>query len=234
MKKIWKILVFIFLLFIILGCVGNNKSDNKIKESTEQPKVAASPTEKSTSTLQKNNESEENNITLKNVTAHKNSDSKMDETTQEEYQKALAKQEAEETAEPIETSTLEETSISKKTEISTTAQLSETKKNELIKIVKDYYGSDEVEVIYISPKDQSSTGLIMVTYYLKNVPAKKTLENDLTDIVIVSKQIAEESGIINPNVNVAAMLEDGTTSLGVGNYYSSNGKTDIHVENLNA
>ncbi|AKB50820.1 hypothetical protein MSBRW_1567 [Methanosarcina barkeri str. Wiesmoor] len=156
----------------------------------------------------------------------------MDETTQEEYQKALAKQEAEETAEPIETSTLEETSTSKKTEISTTAQLSETKKNELIKIVKDYYGSDEVEVIYISPKDQSSTGLIMVTYYLKNVPAKKTLENDLTDIVIVSKQIAEESGIINPNVNVAAMLEDGTTSLGVGN--SSNGKTDIHVENLNA
>ncbi|HWQ49307.1 MAG TPA: Ada metal-binding domain-containing protein [Methanosarcina sp.] len=141
-----------------------------------------------------------------------------------------AKQEAEETAEPEETPGLEETSVSGETQISgSTMQLSEAKKNELIGIVKEYSGSDEIEVMYISPKDSSSTGLVSVTYYLDFPPSKEKLESDLAAILILSQSIAKESGITNdPSVNAVAMLRDGT-GLGTGNYYSSTGKTDIVV-----
>jgi hypothetical protein len=149
------------------------------------------------------------------------------DSTEDEYKEALAKQEAEKVAEP------EETHVPGETEMSTTMQLSQTKKNDLIEIVKKYYGSDEVEVQYISPTESSPTGVMYVTYYLDVAPPKSTLENDLSGIVVASKSIAEESGITNPNVNVVAMLTDRTTSLGVGNYDSSSGRTDIHVEDIN-
>jgi hypothetical protein len=148
------------------------------------------------------------------------------DSTEDEYKEALAKQEAEKVAEP------EETHVPGETEMSTTMQLSQTKKNDLIEIVKKYYGSDEVEVQYISPTESSPTGVMYVTYYLDVAPPKSTLENDLSGIVVASKSIAEESGITNPNVNVVAMLTDKTTPLGVGNYYSSSGSTDINVEDI--
>lgn len=156
-----------------------------------------------------------------------------EDSTEDEYQEALAKQEAEEAAEPEVTPESEETPVSGKTEISTTMQLSEIKKNELIGIIKEYYGADEVEVHYSSPTESSPTGLMRVTYYLNVSPSKSTLEDDLTGLVITSKNVAEESGIINPDVNVVAMLTGRTTSLGVGNYDSSSGRTDIHVEDIN-
>lgn len=146
---------------------------------------------------------------------------------EKEYQEALKKQEAEETEE---TPGLEENSVSEETQISgSTMQLSEAKKNELSGIVKEYSGSDKIEVMYISPKDSSSTGLVSVTYYLDFTPSKDKLESDLAAILIFSQSIAKESGITNdPSVNVVAMLRDGT-GLGTGNYYSSTGKTDIVV-----
>jgi len=158
------------------------------------------------------------------------------EELSDEYKSKLKEQEADETPEADETSENEEaseadeTSESEDTSMSgTTMQLSESKKAELIGYVKDYSGSDEVEVLYISPKDSSSTGTMMVTYYLDAAPSTDKLESDLTNIVIISRQIAEESGITNPEVNVAAMLGY-ETGLGTGNYYSSTGKTDIFIQ----
>jgi hypothetical protein len=152
------------------------------------------------------------------------------DSIEKEYQEALKKQEAEKTAEPDEIPGLEETSVSGETQISgSTMQLSEAKENELSGIVKEYSGSDKIEVMYISPKDSSSTGLVSVTYYLDFPPSKDKLESDLAAILIFSQSIAKESGITNdPSVNAVAMLRDGT-GLGTGNYYSSTGKTDIVV-----
>ncbi len=45
---------------------------------------------------------------------------------------------------------------------------------------------------------------------------------------IISPSLANESGITNPDVSVCSMMMDGTP-LGIGNYYSSTGKTDIDV-----
>jgi hypothetical protein len=111
----------------------------------------------------------------------------------------------------------------------TTMQLSESKKVELIGYVKEYSGSDEVEVLYMSPTESSPTGLMVISYYLDAAPSTNKLDSDLTNIVIVSRQIAEESGITNPSVNAVAMLRDGT-GLGAGNYYASTGKTDIFIQ----
>jgi hypothetical protein len=70
---------------------------------------------------------------------------------------------------------------------------------------------------------------MMVNYYLDVAPSTDKLESDLNDIVISSKNVAQESGITNPDVSVAAMLKDGT-GLGTGNYDASTGKTDIFIQ----
>lgn len=215
--------------------------------------IEETPESEETSVHAETPESEEEITKLEDASYDKNSESKgevvsledakienlieediEEDSTEDEYQEALAKQEAEEAAEPEVTPESEETPVSEETQISgSTMQLSEAKKNELIGIIKEYYGADEVEVHYYSPTKTSPTGLMEVTYYLNVAPPKSTLEDDLTGLVITSKNVAEKSGIINPNVNVAAMLTDGTTSLGVGNYDSSSGRTDIHVEDIN-
>src|SRR5665647_707797 len=111
-------------------------------------------------------------------------------------------------------------------------QFSEIKKEELIENVKKISGSDDVEVDYSLPRDSSSTGFLAVTFYLDVPPNKDKLENDLADIVTVSRQAAKESGITTPDINVVAMLKDETTPLGVGNYFSITGKTYVRVEDI--
>lgn len=113
-----------------------------------------------------------------------------------------------------------------------TMQFSEIKKEELIENVKKISGSDDVEVNYSLPRDSSSTGFLAVTFYLDIPPNKDKLENDLADIVTVSRQAAKESGITTPDINVVAMLKDVITPLGVGNYYSVTGNTHMHVEDI--
>lgn len=126
--------------------------------------------------------------------------------------------------------TLEETPVSdNKEESVTTMQFSESKKQELIGLVTEYYNADEVSVIYAPPSDSSAYGLVMVDYYTDATPTQTTLYNDIVDIIIVSKSIAKESGITtDPVVSVCAMMMDGTP-LGIGNYYPSTGQTDVDV-----
>lgn len=243
MKKC--LFVFITVLFILLaaGCSSDSSDDKQGNSnisadssnegysngSLDSDSLATKPTEISTPIIEETPNSGEKNTKLEDA---KSEDSTEKDSTEEEYQKALAKQESEKAAEPEETPVFEETPVSGETQTSgPTMQLSEAKKNELIGLIKEYYGADEVEVLYIPPKDSSSTGGLIITYYLDVPPSKSTLENDLTGLVITSKQVAKESGITNdPSVNVVAMLTDRTTSLGVGNYYSFTGKTDIQVE----
>jgi hypothetical protein len=152
------------------------------------------------------------------------------EDLEEEYRARLEEQDDEEASENEESSESKEILEDEETPNSgTTMQLSESKKEELTEIVKEYSGSDEVEILYLSPTETSPTGLMMVSYYLDVPPSKDKLEGDLAAIVRSSKQIAEESGITNPSVNAVAMLRDGT-GLGVGNYYASTGMTDIFVQ----
>lgn len=252
-----------FIVFILLMAASTALPDDTTQVNNQEvgtEAIAATPAEIPASTIEETPESEETSVhaetpeseeeitKLEDASYDKNSESKgevvsledakienlieediEEDSTEDEYQEALAKQEAEEAAEPEVTPVFKETPVSEETQISgSTMQLSEAKKNELIGIIKEYYGADEVEVHYYSP-----TGLMEVTYYLNVAPPKSTLEDDLTGLVITSKNVAEKSGIINPNVNVVAMLTDRTTSLGVGNYDSSSGRTDIHVEDIN-
>jgi hypothetical protein len=109
-----------------------------------------------------------------------------------------------------------------------TSQLSESKKEELIGYMTEHYGADEVSVLFISSSKPSSSGLLTVDYYTDSTPTQTTLNNNLENIIILSKSLAEESGIPNPDVSVCAMMMDGTP-LGIGNYYSSTGETYIDV-----
>ncbi|OEU41047.1 hypothetical protein BGV40_17245 [Methanosarcina sp. Ant1] len=115
--------------------------------------------------------------------------------------------------------TPEETPISK-----TTMQFSESKEEQLIGYVKDYSGSDDVKVTFIP----SEKGMLAVDYYLEVIPDQTKLNDDIASIIILSKSLAGESGIPNPDVSVCAMLKGGKP-LGIGNYYSSTEKTDIDV-----
>lgn len=113
-------------------------------------------------------------------------------------------------------------------ETKTTMQFSESKKEELIGYIKQYYGAKEVTVTFISPSKQSSNGLLAVDYYTDSTLTKTELNDNIASIIILSKSLAGESGIENPDVSVSAMSMD-SQPLGVGNYYSSTGTTDIHV-----
>jgi len=110
----------------------------------------------------------------------------------------------------------------------TTKQFSENKKEELIGYMTEYYGAKEVSVIFIPASNPSSNGLLTVDYYIDPVPTKTDLNDNIANIVILAESLAKESGIDNPDVSVSAMTMDGTP-LGVGNYYSSTGKTYIDV-----
>ena len=107
-------------------------------------------------------------------------------------------------------------------------QFSDSKKEELIGYMTEHYGAKEVKVTFISPSKPSSTGLLAVDYYIDTTPTKTDLNNNITNIVILSESLAEESGIQNPNISVCAMTIDGVP-LGIGNYYSSTGKASIDV-----
>lgn len=110
----------------------------------------------------------------------------------------------------------------------TIVQFSESKKEELIGYMTEYYGAKEVSIIFIPPSNPSSYGLLTVDYYTDTAPTKTNLNNNIANIVILAESLAKESGITNPDVSVCAMMMDGTP-LGIGNYYSSTGKTDIDV-----
>ena len=107
----------------------------------------------------------------------------------------------------------------------TTLQFSESKQDELIKYTKQY-GAKDVEVAFAQGKN--GNGFVSVIYIVDTIPEANTLNNNMATVLILSRQLAKESGIPNPDVNVIAMLEDGR-GLGVGNYFASTGKTDIDV-----
>lgn len=121
-----------------------------------------------------------------------------------------------------------QTSTSSTDTSGTTSQFSESKKEELIGYITEYYGANEATVIFMPPSDPSSNGLVTVDYYTEVIPAKTDLNGNIANIVILTESLAKESGIQNPDVSVCAMTMDGTP-LGIGNYYSSTGKTDIDV-----
>ncbi|MDR3492459.1 MAG: hypothetical protein P4M12_10565, partial [Gammaproteobacteria bacterium] len=112
----------------------------------------------------------------------------------------------------------------------TTMQLSESKRNELIGYVEQYSGSKEVTVAFI-PSENGGT--FLVDFTLDSVPNSEDLNNDIADIIIASKAVAQESGIQNPDVSVCAKLESGR-GLGLGSYYSSTDKTDIDVSDCHS
>ena len=210
-KKVGKVFLFLIVLGMVMSIFSGGDSAEKntdVKATTitdnevTATKAAETPTEIATP---------------KQVATPEETPTK--EELSDGYKAKLKEQEAEETSEA------DNTQIS-----GTTIQLSESKKEELIGYVKEYSDSDEVKVSFISSSNPSSSsdGLVMVDYYLDVSPTKNDLDSDLASIVILSQSVAKESGITNADVSVVAMLKDGT-SLGVGNYYSSTGKTDIDV-----
>lgn len=244
-KNIVLIIVVIFGLMSALGCSDSDDNSETTIESEdiqtgevkavqeEEPAPAsAEETEVVAETPASDDTEEPKTVTLEEAKAEETPVKNENEDLEEEYRARLEKQK-EETEEEYEDEKYlesEETLENEETPISgTSMQLSESKKEELIEIVKEYSGSDEVEVLYISPTESSPTGLMMVSYYLDFPPSKDKLEDDLTAIVIFSKQIAKESGITNTGVNAVAMLRDGT-GLGAGNYYASTGETDIFIQ----
>lgn len=110
----------------------------------------------------------------------------------------------------------------------TALHFSDSKKKELVGYMTELYNSKEAEVIFIPPSNTSSNGLLSIDYYTDTTPTRNVLNNNIANIVILSESLAEESGILNPNVSVCAMTIDGIP-LGIGNYYSSTGKAIIDV-----
>jgi PEGA domain. len=110
----------------------------------------------------------------------------------------------------------------------TTTQLSESKRNELIGYVKQYTGSTEITATFIPSNDGVRNGLMVVDFYLDEIPNATDLNNNIADIIILSKAMAKESGIQNVDVSVCAAYKTGR-GLGLGSYDSSTGKTNIDV-----
>ena len=229
-KKVGKAFLFLIVLGMVMSIFSGGDSAEKNTD------VKATTINDNEVTATKAAETPTEIATPKQVATPEETPTK--EELSDGYKAKLKEQEAEETPElrklqNEETSEVEETSRIRadNTQISgTTIQLSESKKEELIGYVKEYSDSDEVKVSFISSSNPSSSsdGLVMVDYYLDVSPTKNDLDSDLASIVILSQSVAKESGITNADVSVVAMLKDGT-SLGVGNYYSSTGKTDIDV-----
>lgn len=225
----------VILILLFIGMIGNIFDGNSDDQSSEvqiagvetsgvqKAEVTKTPVETRTpEPVVTETPEKQNTISLEDAMEEETPVKDEKEELEEEYRARLEEQEAEEAPENEET--LEETPTS-----GTKVQFPESKKEELIEFVKEYSGSDEVEVLYIPPTESSSTGLMMVSYYFDFPPSKDKLEDDLNAIVLFSRQIAEKSGITNTGVNAVAMLRDGT-GLGLGNYYASTGKTDILVQ----
>ncbi|AKB25757.1 hypothetical protein MSMTP_2288 [Methanosarcina sp. MTP4] len=104
-----------------------------------------------------------------------------------------------------------------------TIKFPEEKKEELVEILKTHYEVKDARVIFV-PKTKS----LMVDYYVDNIPAETDLYDDIVGIIIISKSIATESGITNPNVVVGALSLD-ETLLGQGYYYSSTDETNVDI-----
>ena len=222
-KKVGKVFLFLIVLGMVMSIFSGGDSAEKNTD------VKATTINDNEVTATKAAETPTETATPKQVATPEETPTK--EELSDGYKAKLKEQEAEETPEAEETSEVEETSEADNTQISgTTIQLSESKKEELIGYVKEYSGSDKVKVSFISSSNPSpsSDGVVTVDYYLDVSPTKNDLDSDLASIVILSQSVAKESGITNADVSVVAMLKDGT-SLGVGNYYSSTGKTDIDV-----
>lgn len=221
-KKIGKAFLFLIVLGMVMSIFSG---DDSAEKNTD---VKATTINENEVTATKAAETPTEVETTKQVATPEESPTK--EELFDEYNTKLKEQEAEEASKAEETAEVEETTESEETQTSdTTLQFSESKKEQLIGYVKEYSGSNEVEVLYIPPSNPSSSdGLLQVDYYLDVTSSKDKLDSDLPNIVILSRQLAKESGIANPDVSVCAMLKDGTP-LGVGNYYSSTGKTDISV-----
>lgn len=113
-------------------------------------------------------------------------------------------------------------------ESETILKFSDSKKEELVGYMTEYYNAKEAEVLFIPPSNTSSNGLLLIDYYTDTTPTRTVLNNNIANVVILSESLAEESGIPTPNVSVRVMTMDGTP-LGVGNYYSLTGKAFIDV-----
>ena len=111
-------------------------------------------------------------------------------------------------------------------------KFSESKQEELISYSEKYYGAKDVIVAFIPSGD----GMLLVNYGVDVVPNQTHLYDNIASILMVSRKLAEESGIPNTNVSVIATTMNGR-GLGIGTYhslpgetyYSSHGKTDIDV-----
>lgn len=232
LKKVGKAFMYLFLLGIVISVFsGNDSAENKntnVEATTiNETEVSASKAVDTSAEVETPEEKHTELEDAKVQEADNISKKSENDDLSDEYKARLEEQEEE-------TPEVESTTEAEKTQISgTTMQLSESKKEELIGYVKEYSGSDEVKVSFIpsSNPSSSSDGLVMVDYYLDVSPTKNELDSDLASIVILSQSVAKESGITNADVSVAAMLKDGTP-LGVGNYYSSTGKTDIDTHSL--
>ena len=107
----------------------------------------------------------------------------------------------------------------------TTTQLPESKREELIGYAEQYSGSKDVTVVFIPT---TNGGTMCVDFTLNSVPNSEYLNNNIADIIIASKAVAQESGIQNTDVSVCAKLESGR-GLGLGSYFASTDKTSIDV-----
>jgi hypothetical protein len=68
-------------------------------------------------------------------------------------------------------------------------QFSDSKKEKLIGYAKQYYGAKEVKVTFIPSAD----GALIVDYYIDIIPTKMGLNNNIANLIIVSKALAGES-----------------------------------------
>ena len=112
----------------------------------------------------------------------------------------------------------------------TALQFSDSKQNELIKYAKQY-GAKDVKVAFVQGKN--GNGCVLVDYTVDTIPRADSLQGNIASIILISGQLAKESGVPDPDVNVIAMLEDGT-GLGIGTYYASTGKTNIDVSDCHS
>lgn len=209
------VIVVILGVMAVLGCSESDDYSDTSVESEAVPTGEAQTTQEEAPAPANTEESE----TRRQIP--------VSDGTEESERVTSEEKETPEEEIPEEETNLEEAIVSE--ESTTTVQISESKKQELIGLVTEYYGADEVSVIFIAPSESSANGLLMVDYYTDATPTQTVLYDDIVNIIIISKSIAEESGITtNPAISVCAMMNDGTP-LGIGNYYPTTGQTDVDV-----
>ena len=158
-KKVGKAFLFLIVLGMVMSIFSGGDSAEKNTD------VKATTINENEVTATKAAETPTEIATPKQVATPEETPTK--EELSDGYKAKLKEQEAEETPKAEETPEADNTQIS-----GTTIQLSESKKEELIGYVKEYSGSDEVKVSFISSSNPSSSsdGLVMVDYYLDVSP----------------------------------------------------------------